>query len=154
MWSRTSVEKLGSAAAKLFIHANIPPNAANSPYWQVVIDAAAEAGEGIKAPTAKDIRGKWTNAEYADVKAYVATFKPVWQARGCTIMCDGWTGPTRRSMINFMVYCHLGTIYHKSIDASEATKNANYINELMDKVVDEIGEENICLLYTSDAADE
>ena len=152
MWSRTSVEKLGRAAAKLFIHANIPPNAANSPYWQVVIDAAAEAGEGIKAPTAKEIRGKWTDAEYADTKAYVNTFKPIWQARGCTIMCDGWTGPTRRSMINFMVYCHLGTVYHKSIDASDEIKNAKYIFSLMDKVVDEIGEENVVQIVTDNEA--
>ncbi|MGV8048486.1 DUF domain-containing protein, partial [Mycobacterium kansasii] len=45
-----------------------------------------------------------------------------------------------------------GTIYHKSIDASEATKNANYINELMDKVVDEIGEENIVQIVTDNEA--
>ena len=38
------------------------------------------------------------------MKEYVDGFKTKWEMYGCTIMCDGWTGPTRLSIINFMVF--------------------------------------------------
>jgi hypothetical protein len=33
-----------------------------------------------------------------------------WNEFGVTLMCDSWTGPTQKSMINFLVYCN-GMMY-------------------------------------------
>ena len=44
---------------------------------------------------------------------------------GCTIMCDGWTGPTKLSIINFMVYSKGSTIFLKSVDGSNKIKDNN-----------------------------
>ncbi len=58
-------------------------------------------------------------------------------------MCDGWTSKTRKSLINFMVYSHMDMIFHKSVDSTGHSKTKEYIFKLMDKVVDEVGEENV-----------
>ena len=116
------------------------------------MDAAADAGPGIKAPNSYDIDSKYSNQLYREVLAYVQSFRSIWTSRGCTIMCDGWTGPTRLSMINFMVYSHLGSVFVRAIDSSNEVKNANYIFGLMDRMVEEIGESNVVQIVTDNEA--
>ncbi|CAL9079218.1 unnamed protein product, partial [Musa textilis] len=40
--------------------------------------------------------------------------KESWVTHGCSIMSDAWTDRRRRSIINFMVNCSLGTMFVKS----------------------------------------
>ena len=47
-----------------------------------------------------------------------------------------------------MIYCDRSMIYHTSVDTANISKTADYIFSLMDKVVDEIGEENIVQVVT------
>ncbi|KAL7204843.1 hypothetical protein ACSBR2_017869 [Camellia fascicularis] len=64
-------------------------------------------------------------------------------------MCDGWSNLTRQHIINFLVYCNKGTIFHKSIDASNIiSKIAKYYFGFLDKVVDEIGEQYVVQVVT------
>ncbi|KAL7191367.1 hypothetical protein ACSBR2_023442 [Camellia fascicularis] len=64
-------------------------------------------------------------------------------------MCDGWSSLTRQHIINFLVYCNRGTIFHKSIDASNIiSRTAEYYFGLLDKVVDEIGEQYVVQVVT------
>ncbi|KAL7239816.1 hypothetical protein ACSBR2_005649 [Camellia fascicularis] len=49
---------------------------------------------------------------------------------------------TRQYIINFLVYCNRGTIFHKSTDASNIiSRTAEYYFGLLDKAVDEIEEQ-------------
>ena len=50
---------------------------------------------------------------------------------GCTIMYDGWVGPTKLSIINFMVYYKGSIIFLKSVDASGKIKNNKFIYGLL-----------------------
>jgi hypothetical protein len=63
-------------------------------------------------------------------------------------MCDGWTGTTKKSMINFLVYCVEGTVFVKSVDASNYEKNAKFLFHLMNDMVAEVGEENVVQVIT------
>ena len=58
-------------------------------------------------------------------------------------MCDGWSSRTRKPIINFMIYCDRSMIYHSSVDTTNIPKIVDYIFSLMDKVVEEVGEENV-----------
>ena len=42
-----------------------------------------------------------------------------------------------------MIYCDRSVIYHSSVDATNIPKTTDYIFSLMDKVVEEVGEENV-----------
>ncbi|XP_028957465.1 uncharacterized protein [Malus domestica] len=81
--------------------------------------------------------------EHTDMQAYVEKVKEDWGMYGCTIMSDGWTGPTRLSIINFMVYSNGKTIFLKSVDASNKTKDAKYIAKLLKDVIKEVGQSNV-----------
>ena len=58
-------------------------------------------------------------------------------------MCDGWTDPTKLSIINFMVYSKGSTIFLKFVDASDKIKDNKYIYGLLKNVIKEVGEANV-----------
>ena len=58
-------------------------------------------------------------------------------------MCDSWSFRTRKPIINFMIYYDRSMIYHSSVDTTNIPKIVDYIFSLMDKVVEEVGEENV-----------
>ncbi|XP_021754926.1 uncharacterized protein LOC110720229 [Chenopodium quinoa] len=87
------------------------------------------------------------------MKNYINSFEPAWNERGVTIMCDGWSGPTNMHIINFLVYSIRGTVFHKSIDATDVyCRDTNYYYSLMEKVVQEIGEEKVVQIVTDNEA--
>ena len=63
------------------------------------------AGEGIASPTGRDIDGKYLDQNEQDLKTRYVKFRKDWRLFGITLMCDSWTGPTRMSVINFLIYC-------------------------------------------------
>ena len=67
-------------------------------------------------------------------------------------MCDGWTGPTKLSIINFLVYCKGSTIFPKSVDASDNIKYNKYINGLLKDVIKEVGETNVVQIITNNGS--
>ena len=71
---------------------------------------------------------------------------------GCTIMCDGWTGPTKLSIINFMVYCKGNTIFLKSVDESDNIKDNKYIHGLLNDVIKEVDEANVVQIITDNGS--
>ena len=66
-----------------------------------------------------------------------------WETYGCTITCDGWTGPTKLRIINFMVYSKGSKIFLKYVDASNKIKDNKYIYGLLKDAIKEVGEANV-----------
>jgi hypothetical protein len=64
------------------------------------------AGEGIASPTGRDIDGKYLDQNEQDLKTRYVKFQKDWPLFGITLICDSWTGPTRMSVINFLIYCN------------------------------------------------
>ena len=67
-------------------------------------------------------------------------------------MCDSWSFRTRKPIINFMIYYDRSMIYHSSVDTINIPKTTNYIFSLMDKVVEEVGEENVFQVVSDNEA--
>ncbi|RDY13309.1 hypothetical protein CR513_01802, partial [Mucuna pruriens] len=67
-------------------------------------------------------------------------------------MCDGWTDGKGRSLTNFLVNSPSGSVFFKSIDNSDVIKNDQKIFELLDNIVEEIGEENVVQVVTNGAS--
>ena len=51
-----------------------------------------------------------------------------------------------------MIYYDRSMIYHSSVDTTNIPKTADYIFSLMDKVVEEVGEENVVQVVTDNEA--
>ena len=107
---------------------------------------------GIEAPSPYEIKNKYLDMEYKDMEDYVNLQREKWKAYGCTIMCDGWTSPTKLSIVNFMVYCKGSTIFLKSVNASDNIEDNKYINGLLKDVIKTVGEANVVQIVTNNGS--
>ena len=122
------------------------------PLFQTPSDTIAEADLGIKGPTRYQIGNAYLEEEVQELEVYMNTLKAKWPVYGCTIMCDGWSSRTRKPIINFMVYYDRSMIYLSSVDTTNIPKMADYVFSLMDKIVEEAGEENVVQVVTDNEA--
>ena len=147
------VEKCDKAIAKWMIDASIPFNAVNSTYYQPMINAISSMSPGYKAPNFYRICGPLLNMWVDEVRKLVESYKEVWKETGCTLMADGWTDHSRRTLINVLVYYPKGTIFLRSVDASSyASKAAEMLFKLFKEMVLYVGAENVVHIVTNNAA--
>lgn len=71
-----------------------------------------------------------------------------WAITGCNIMSDGWTDRKNRTLINFLVSCEIGTVFFKSMDASNIMKSTNVLFEMYGVVVTDVGPQNVVQFIT------
>ncbi|RVW74430.1 hypothetical protein CK203_058201 [Vitis vinifera] len=109
---------------------------------------AQQAAMGIEPPSPYEINNKYLEMEYKEMEAYVNQQREKWKTYGCTIMSDGWTGPTELSVFNFMVYSKGNTVFLKSVDASNHIKDNKYIYELLKTIIKEVGQDNVVQIVT------
>ncbi|KAL6326314.1 hypothetical protein AAG906_005508 [Vitis piasezkii] len=145
-------ETMGRLISKFFIYDSVAPNKANSHHFKNMIIGAQQAGMGIEPPSPYEIKNKYLEMEYKDMEAYVNQQREKWKTYGCTIMSDGWTGPTRLSIINFMVYSKGSTVFLKSVDASNNIKDHKYIYKLLKNVIKEVGVDNVVQIVTDNGS--
>ena len=107
---------------------------------------------GIEPPSPYEIKNKYLDMEHKDMEDYVNIQREKWKTYGCTIMSDGWTEPTKLSIINFMVYSKGSTIFLKSVDASDKIKDNKYIYGLLKDVIKEVGESNVVQIVTDNGS--
>ena len=55
-------------------------------------------------------------------------------------MSDGWTDRKGRTLINFLVNYPKGTVFVKSVDASNYAKMGEKLAKLLDTFIEEMGE--------------
>lgn len=144
--------KIGRAIAKFFHFNHIPPHTASTPYYRSMIAAIQKEGPGVEPPTSYEIAGKYLDAEVDDIHTWVKNFKQQWEIYGVTLMCDGWTGPTKMSIINFLIYCNGKVVFHKSVDATGQFEDADYIYALLEQVLREVGEKYVVQVISDNGA--
>ncbi|XP_059592225.1 uncharacterized protein LOC132253622 [Vitis vinifera] len=145
-------ETMGRLISKFFIYESVAPAKAKSHHFKNMIIGAQQAGMGIEPPSPFDIKNKYLEMEYREMEAYVNQQREKWKTYGCTIMSDGWTGPTKLSIINFMVYSKGSTVFLKSVDASNYIKDHKYIYDLLKTVIKEVGKENVVQIVTDNGS--
>jgi hypothetical protein len=151
-WKKIEKEVAWECIARWWYDADIPFNATNSAYYQPMIDAIAACGLGFKAPSFHDIRGSLLQNEVQRINEYLIEFKESWTKTGCTIMSDGWTDGRSRTILNFLIACPKGTMFLKSVDASDQVKDAQLLFRLLDEVVVEVGVQNVVQVITDNAS--
>ncbi|RDX83186.1 hypothetical protein CR513_35926, partial [Mucuna pruriens] len=67
-------------------------------------------------------------------------------------MRDGWTNGKGRSLTNFLINSPSESVFLKSIDTSDVINDDKKMFELLDIIVEEIGEENVVQVMTDGAS--
>jgi hypothetical protein len=84
-------------------------------------------GEGVTLPTGRKIDDTYLDSNEKEIKKHFQKFKDDWPTHGITLRCDSWTGPTGMSISNFMVYYNGVMFFHKSVDSTDHSQDAQYI---------------------------
>jgi hypothetical protein len=143
MCEKKTRKEVLSAISKFFYHAGIPSNAANSPYFHKMLELVGQYGQGLKGPFSRLISGRFLQDEITTIKEYLTEFKASWAVTGCSIVADSWKDVQGRTLINFLASCPRGLYFVSSIDATDIIEDASNLFKLLDKVVEEMGEESV-----------
>ena len=138
--------------ARFFYQAGLPLSTTRLDSFKDMIEAIGRYGAGLKPPSYYEMRVPLLQKELNYTNDLLKGHKESWATHGCSIMSDVWTDRRRRSIINFMVNCSLGTMFVKSIDASSFVKSGDKIYDLLDNFVEEIGEQNIVQIITDNGS--
>ncbi|PKI68642.1 hypothetical protein CRG98_010922 [Punica granatum] len=141
-----------SAISKFFYHAGIPSTAANSPYFHRMLELVGQYGPGLKGPSSRLISGLFLRNEITSTRKYLEELKASWTNTGCSILLDSWKDVQGRRIVNLLVSCPRGIYFVSSVDATDVIEDYGKLFLLLDRVVDEMGEENIVQVVTEDTA--
>jgi len=117
-----------------------------------MVEMIAKHGHGIKPPSYHEIWVKYLKLQIEKTNQILEEHRLCWKKHGSTIMTDGWTDRKRKTILNFLVNCPKGTVFLKSIDASDISKTTDKIFKMMDDVVEEVGEGNVMQTVIDNAA--
>ncbi|XP_035841277.1 uncharacterized protein LOC118488172 [Helianthus annuus] len=132
--------------ARWFYDAGIPFHGATYDSFHIMLEAVAQFGPGFRVPTMYELRVPLLTKEVEDTKLEIDNHKKEWAAKGCSILSDGWRDSTvQKDIINFLVNSPKGSVFVKSIDVSEITKDADQLLGMLEEMVDEVGEENVVI---------
>ncbi|KAL4183296.1 hypothetical protein AMTRI_Chr11g154480 [Amborella trichopoda] len=101
------------------------------------------AGTGVRGPTAKELARPYLEVVVHDVDKHIAQFNICWPSTGVIIMTDGWKDKSHKYLVNFFISCPRGIVYYSNIDLSIKKHTGKLICAHLDKIVDEVGPENV-----------
>ncbi|KAJ6710679.1 hypothetical protein OIU74_011529 [Salix koriyanagi] len=142
-FEKRALKEVISSICKFFYHAGIPSNAANSPYFLKMLEVVGQYGPGLQGPSSQLLYGPFLQDEIITIKEYLEEFKASWTITGCSIVADSWSDLQGRTSINLLACCPRGAYFVSSVDATDMIEDAASLFKLLDKVVEEIGEENV-----------
>ncbi|KAG6759688.1 hypothetical protein POTOM_036173 [Populus tomentosa] len=134
------------------LRCNVILNYRDSVTEMEALELVAKHGPGFKPPSYHDIREKYLKQEVDHTINLLKEYSLEWKKTGCSIMSDGWTDKKRRSICNFLVNSPKGTVFLSSVDTSNISKTADKVFEMLDAIVERIGEENVVQVVTDNAA--
>ena len=146
VYKKEARERAYSLIARWMYDAAIPFNAVTYPSFQPMIEAIGQYGGGMKGPSIYEVRVTHLKKELELTKDSMKDNEMEWKKNGCSIMSDGWIDRKARNLVNFLVNCSKGTMFMESINASSMIKMGDKMFELLDKWVDQVGEENVVII--------
>uniref|UniRef100_A0A2N9G2F6 BED-type domain-containing protein n=1 Tax=Fagus sylvatica TaxID=28930 RepID=A0A2N9G2F6_FAGSY len=152
MFKKKEREEICMQIAKFFYTSAIPFNCVNNPEFGKMIDMVSRFGSGFKPPSFHEIREKYLKKHVTLTLDMLEEYKQEWGKMGCSIMSDGWTDKKRRSLCNFLVNSPKGTVFMFSLDTSDISKTADKVFEMLDNVIEMVGEENVVQIVTDNAS--
>ncbi|KAF7844714.1 uncharacterized protein G2W53_001619 [Senna tora] len=145
-------EEASRQIARFFYTSAIPFNCVKNPDFEKMCELIAKHGSGFKPPTFYEVREKFLKQEVEETNKLIKEHRLEWKKKGCTIMSDGWTDKKKRSIVNFLVNSPRGTVFLSSKDVFDVSKTAEKVFEMLDEIVEQVGEENVVQVVTDNAA--
>ncbi|XP_068638276.1 uncharacterized protein [Aristolochia californica] len=147
-----SAKHLLRCIGRFYYDSGIDFGAFSSPYFRNMIEAAISHGRGYKIPRYEELKGWLLQEEMLEVQEHVEMVKKSWEWTGCSILLDSWTSEKGKTLVSVLVDSLKGTIFLKSIDASDSVGDVHKLFLLYDRVIQEVGVDNVVQVITHDTS--
>ncbi|XP_075080280.1 uncharacterized protein LOC107806086 [Nicotiana tabacum] len=117
-----------------------------------MFERVANYGLGFVPPSMHELRTWILKYEVKNINKMLYEHKKSWKQYGCSIMSDSWTDGKSRCFINFLIDSLAGTFFLRSIDASDSIKSGEMLALHLNKIIDEVGEENVVQIITDNGS--
>ncbi|XP_027927787.1 uncharacterized protein LOC114184671 [Vigna unguiculata] len=138
--------------ARFWYQAGLSFNLVKLKSFQDMIDVIGAYGPNLPTSSYHEIRVPLLNKEVEYIEKLLQDHKLQWSKHGCSIMSDAWTHRKQLCLINFLVSSPAGTMFVKSIDGSNFVKTGEKLFQMLDSLMEEIGEENIVQVITDNGS--
>jgi hypothetical protein len=115
-------------------------------------EAIGQFGPGFQPPSQDHLRGVLLTEEYDRTKSLVQEYDDEKMKNGCSIMTDAWSDRKRRSIMNLVTNCAAGTTFLSSKEMSDVAHTSEVIFDLVDKTIEEVGEDEVVQVVTDNAS--
>ncbi|KAL8528384.1 hypothetical protein ACS0TY_005986 [Phlomoides rotata] len=132
-------EILDGEIARMFYSAGLPFNLAKNPHF--IKSYSLVVNSNILGYTPPEV-----------IETLLETTKGTWKLNGVSIVCDGWTDPQRRPLINFIVINEGGPMFIHSVNCQGEYKDKFFISTLIKDVIIEVGVSNVVQVITDNAS--
>ncbi|WOK94392.1 hypothetical protein Cni_G03094 [Canna indica] len=138
---------------RFFFEAGIDTANVKLPSFQRMMDAVIGCGSGFKVPTNDEMKGIILHEEVKEILHRVESVKQSWGQTGCSILLDSWTDQRGSRLIRFFVNCPAGTIFLRSVDASNAVEDVTAFSTLISDVIEDVGAEYVVQVVAHETSD-
>lgn len=91
--------------------------------------------------------------ELEDTDNQVEEHKKECKTKGCSILSDRWRDlVAQKDIMNFLVNSPKGVVFLKSMDVSEVVEDATFLFQILDDMVEEVGESNVVQVVTDNTS--
>ena len=136
---------------QFFYEASIPHNTVTLPSFAHMLESIGQFGKDLRGPSPYEMTGPFLQKRKQKVLDGFKNHKESWELTGCTVMADAWTDKKGRGVMNLFVHSAHGVCFIDSVDRSGDRKDGKYIFDLVDKCIEDIGEENVVQVVTDNA---
>ncbi|XP_019198469.1 PREDICTED: uncharacterized protein LOC109192333 isoform X4 [Ipomoea nil] len=141
--SDSSLRKAQKSIGRFFYETGVDFSAIKAPSFPVMIKSIIGPLNTMKLPTCNDLKGWILQDAVKEMQEYTSDIKSVWATTGCSILLDGWVDSKGRKLVNVLVNCPKGTVYHQSYDISAIDGNVVAMEDFLANVVEEVGADNV-----------
>ncbi|CAM0909742.1 unnamed protein product [Alopecurus aequalis] len=91
--------------------------------------------------------------ELKDIESRARELKQEWEKSGCSVILDSWGSQCgTKSFVSVLVHCRKGMLFRRSIDVSAIIDDVDMLEEMLSRVVDDVGANNIVQVVINDSS--
>ncbi|KAG8377696.1 hypothetical protein BUALT_Bualt08G0059600 [Buddleja alternifolia] len=145
-------EELDGEIARMFYSSGLPFNLARNPHYVRAFTLAANSNiTGYVPPGYNALRTKLLTKERTNLEGQLVHTKDTWRTKEVSLVCDGWTDPQRRPLINFMAINENGSMFIRAVNCQGEFKDKWFISNLIKEVIIQVGVTNVVQVVTDNA---
>ncbi|XP_062205219.1 uncharacterized protein LOC133907228 [Phragmites australis] len=135
--------------AAWFNEAGIPFNTVGLESFDLMLEAIAQCGPGLRGPSLDKLDELLLQREVLAINDSIEPLKKSWASEGCSILVDTEIDDDGRRMLNLAVHCSQGVSFLRSVQLSSDICDDAFVCQLVDSCIEEVGQQNVVQVITN-----